>query len=75
MKLALLTTLVLTGCGIMGGDPILYDGSRHVVVYCDQAQEHIQYLEDELNQPRSPEFVRNAKTMLWNIKFSCPANT
>jgi hypothetical protein len=75
MKLALLSALVLTGCGSLSSNPVLYDGRRHVVVYCDQAREHIRYLEAEIANSRNADFIRETTTMLWNIRFSCPANS
>ena len=75
MKLALLSAVVLTGCGSLSNNPVLYDGQRHVVVYCEQAREHTRYLEAEIASGRSPDLVSNAKSVLWNIRFSCPANS
>ena len=75
MKLALLPILALVGCGSFGGDPVLYDGKRHVVVYCEQSREHIQYLESEIARGGTEEFVNSAKDMLWNIRFSCAKNS
>lgn len=78
-RLVILLVAGLTGCAsldqidraINGGSPVLYDGKRHVVIYCDQADEHIYYLRNELVGNKSPEFVSDTKNLIWNIKFSC----
>lgn len=69
MKTALLlAALCLAGCS---SDPVLYDGQRHIVVYCSMAKDHISYLEGELKSPKTPEFVSKTKQMIWDIRSSC----
>lgn len=72
----ILLVAALTGCStindmVAGSSPELYDGKRHVVIYCDQADQHIYYLRNELVKNKSPEFVSDTKNLIWNIKFSC----
>jgi hypothetical protein len=74
MKSLLLAVVALSGCSSFSNSPVLYDGSRHVVIYCDQAREHAQYLEHEIANSKNADFIRETKTMLWNIRFSCPSN-
>jgi len=52
----------------------LYDGRRNVIVYCDQAREHIRYLETEIARSKTPESASQAKGMLWDIRLSCASN-
>jgi hypothetical protein len=75
-QVLILLVTVLAGCStindmVAGGGPELYDGKRHVVIYCDQADQHIYYLRNELVKNKSPEFVSDTKNLIWNIKFSC----
>ena len=72
----ILLVAALTGCStindmVAGNGPELYDGKRHVVIYCDQADQHIYYLRNELVKNKSPEFVSDTKNLIWNIKFTC----
>ena len=70
MKLLIIfVTLVIAGCA---SDPVLYDGRRNVVIYCPQAQEHIDYLQRAIDNSRDPKFIADTKKLLWNIRFSCP---
>ena len=61
----------LAGCS---SDPVLYDGQRHVVIYCNTAKDHIRYLEEELKNSKSPEFISKTKQMIWDIRSSCVQN-
>jgi len=72
MKPILLSFLVLAGCA--SSDMVLYDGRRNVLVYCNQAREHVTYLETEIARSKNPDYIRNVKSMIWDIKLSCPAN-
>jgi hypothetical protein len=72
MKLALVSVLVLAGCA--SSDQVLYDGRRNVIVYCNQAREHIRYLETEIARSKTPESASQAKGMLWDIRLSCASN-
>jgi hypothetical protein len=72
MKLALLLVIVLAGCA--SSDMVLYDGRRNVVVYCNQAREHVRYLETEIARSKNSDYIRDVKSMIWDIKLSCPAN-
>lgn len=67
--LAFILALGLAGCA---SDPVLYDGQRNVVIYCPQAQEHIDYLQRAIDNSRDPKFIADTKKLIWNIKFSCP---
>ena len=81
MKLiiALLAAATLTGCATVndishaldGPKPELYDGKRHVVIYCENANEHIYYLKNEVANSKDPAFISDTKNLIWNIKFSC----
>jgi hypothetical protein len=76
-QVLILLVAALAGCSTINdmvagsGGPELYDGKRHVVIYCDQADQHIYYLRNELIKNKSPEFVSDTKNLIWNIKFSC----
>lgn len=76
----MLAAVTLTGCAssmdlvdraVNGGQPELYDGKRRVVIYCENAKEHIYYLKNEVANSKDPVFVSDTKNLIWNIKFSC----
>lgn len=81
MKLiiALLAAATLTGCASIndlsrvldGPSPELYDGKRKVVIYCENANEHVYYLKNEVANSKDPVFVSDTKNLIWNIKFTC----
>ena len=75
-----LATAALTGCAsgmdlvdraVNGSNPALYDGKRKVVIYCENAKEHVYYLKNEIANSRDPVFISDTKNLIWNIKFSC----
>lgn len=66
--LAILLLVLMSGCA---SDPELYDGRSHVVIYCNNAGEHIHYLKSQLASSKDPEFINSTKNLIWNIKFSC----
>ena len=68
-KTAVMAAFVISGCA---SDPVLYDGARNVVVYCHDANRHIQYLDAKIAQSRNPDIISQLKKMKWDIKFSCP---
>lgn len=76
----LLAAATLTGCAssmdlvdraINGSSPELYDGKRRVVVYCENANEHIYYLKNEVANSKDKAFISDTKNLIWNIKFTC----
>ena len=75
----LLATAALTGCAtvndlskVLGGSsPELYDSQRKVVIYCENANEHIYYLKSEVAGSRDKAFISDTKNLIWNIKFTC----
>jgi len=81
MKLIVLVlaTAALTGCASVnelsrvldGPAPELYDGKRKVVIYCENANEHVYYLKNEVANSRDAAFISDTKNLIWNIKFSC----
>jgi len=75
-----LATAALTGCAssmdlvgraLNSSAPELYDGKRKVVIYCENANEHIYYLKNEVATSRDAAFISDTKNLIWNIKFSC----
>lgn len=81
MKLiiAVLAAATLTGCASVndlsrvldGPAPELYDGKRRVVIYCENAKEHVYYLKNEVANSRDAVFISDTKNLIWNIKFTC----
>lgn len=69
-SVAVMLALLLAGC--VTGDPVLYDGQRHVVIYCGNSKEHIAYLQNEIANSKDPYFISTTKNLIWNIKFTCP---
>lgn len=76
----ILAAVTLTGCAssmdlvgraLNSSAPELYDGKRKVVIYCENANEHIYYLKNEVASSRDAAFISDTKNLIWNIKFSC----
>jgi hypothetical protein len=64
------SAVLLAGCST--STPILYDGQRHVTIHCQQAAEHVSYLQREIDRSHDLKFISDTKKLIWNIKFSCP---
>ena len=76
----ILAAVTLTGCAssmdlvgraLNSSAPELYDGKRKVVIYCENANEHVYYLKNEIANSRDAAFISDTKNLIWNIKFSC----